>query len=75
MKTSFYMILLLNGAFFKFRRNFKKYNKSGDSISTFLNWYSPCRWLEYAFDWGNTPEGRKYWQKIDNQMIEYRNSL
>lgn len=72
-KIEFYAILFFNGALRKYLKNFKKHNTNSRSLSEFLNWFSPCRWVEYAFNWGATSEDRKYWQNIDNQMIEYRN--
>ena len=75
MKEKFIQFLKDNGALEKFEANLKdplcRFTKGDpDTIDKLTEYCDDTCLISSAFWWANSPEGRKYWNTINNKWAE-----
>ena len=60
-------LLRSNGAHTKFKRNMKRAGITETNLSEFTDISTA---LACAFIWGDTPEGRDYWSKLNDELMD-----
>lgn len=67
------MLLTIENAFSRFQNNLYDYQNKGDirSIRIYHFEKDPTNWIEKAFEWQHTPEGKDYWICIDKKWDRF----